>query len=653
MRHKNDVFQHQYQFEAKLLLTGLIIGCFMLITQPFIGASFPKDVLYLPRLTGTVMINGDISEDAWLDNQCNYFTFGSLGFFEVGVYGFYKSNDAIFLAFRIYDDTQYSSEDKLIVGIDPTNQDSPRDTSSTNKFPPRKLQITRNNFVTLWKYDGIAGTYIQENLNNKIQSKISESTTGGYWQVELAIYYLEIGIKDLKNIGLYFLVIDTHSRSSDKQIYYWPVDALPLINGNIEVPLSDHWASGYCLDLDQTAPRPDLFFNQDELFTLNPGNQTKNYTVECGGQNLYKVAIKLRNNFLTDDNATPENVVFHYAAFGAGCFNEIGTVNPTTSILPNGSAPIEKANWTPACIATPPFEITLRAEQHFVDDAISSNNVIINNMKWLKVAGGDSFDIPMTVINCAATAERLAGHSHQLSPTSNPIPNRSLIRNRAVISGWEAETIYLHLNRTGLDSSAEIGKNWNIGFTPLTAADSLYPNPDSSIIDLFHIPLRPDSSSRFFVSGRVPASVTTFVPWPGWLIETLKLKFVTTVLNLPLPEPNHFILPQINPYLGATPSTLKITIYKPDPEMLPSLPSFRIMQSLTTVTIHLLTPLKLHLFGKTILSLLNLGLVASNGILIRSWYRRRWDWKKYLLTGLIVILLLYLIYLIIVWSQVI
>jgi len=113
---------------GNLVKVFFLCSLFILSQFPVDLQSSDKDVFYLPNISDAlpendyfIEIDGNRNETAWSSGNCNWFTFGTPGYFEVEVYGFYK-DDSLFLSLLINDNTQ-NDDDRIFICIDPTGEE--------------------------------------------------------------------------------------------------------------------------------------------------------------------------------------------------------------------------------------------------------------------------------------------------------------------------------------------------------------------------------------------------------------------------------------------------------------------------------------------------------------------------------------------------
>ncbi len=472
---------HSNHLDAKQLtsVTRFLINItffFLLFARSLNAHQSVKDIFYLPDINCRMTIDGSRSEAAWQVNSCNWFTFGARGFFQVTAYGFFQ-NDSLYLAFRIEDGT-LNEEDRLYICIDPNNSGDPQ---GTNNNSLKRYMIKRNGNTTYSYRNTTDNHYILVDTPTptQIQSAVREEIANTYWEIEVKINRNYVGINNIQNIGLYFQVIDFHVQSNDYREYWWPITAHADSFDYTMVPYAIEWANCRCLIPQGTmAPKPDIFFSKDDAMSLRTGN-ANNLTISCNQPN--SIYTRVRNGFLYDNNVTAIPLTFDYAKFGAGCFTRIGDIR-SAEVSPNQSLE-NRITWTPACSDNQPVKVTLRVEHNYTNDAITSNNVMINNMNFRIIDGGNSFSVPVTISNCSEEVELALMNSPERIKTNDPMVVNSPATS--LLSSNQPELFYIYFNRSLVDTTGGKREDWQISFSPLVKGDTLYPKPDPASQDIY------------------------------------------------------------------------------------------------------------------------------------------------------------------------
>jgi len=652
---------------SALLFIASMITSLVFFTHPIQAYITVNDTFYLPDINCQITIDGIRSETAWQANNRNWFTFGSEGYFQVKVFGFYH-DDSLYLAFRLEDNT-YSTEDRLYICIDPNNTGDPADENNGgeeeeeenedewgeryNNNSLKRYTIKRNGNTTYSFRDTTINQYrlmIPQPSNTEIECDIEEGLENSFWEIEIKINQNYVGINNIENFGLYFQVVDFHSESNDYREYWWPISAHADTFAYNKVPFAIEWANGQCLVPSGTnAPRPDIFFDENDVIFLRTGNRD-NLTIICNENN--NIFTKVNNGFLHGSSVNAIPLQFRYAKFGAGCFEPIDEI-ASSMVLPNQAIEASVFNWRPTCSETKPMKVTLRVEHIYLDDAITSNNVMINNMEFREVAGGDSFSVPVTITNCTSEIQQVALRNN----TGNAGLDVSMELNYPEMlppSEMRPDFFYIYIDRAALDMKKGMEENWEIGFDSMVKGDTFFPKKDSEIKNLYLLKLKPGSSTTFLMGVIVPSSASKHVSLWELFLEIFRSKQSRSIYDAYSTSQiqTKTIPASVSDTLTTTPTVIKplprgrvfkikLDVLKVKKTYNVDGRTYRLMKHLGTFgSIVLVKSKPLATVWKIIISLIVLILFAIIIYLLWLWKRSKWDLWKYIVSVIIIILVI-------------
>lgn len=504
-KRQSRKLQQNFRGISRQFFASILVLVFF-ATLPLRAHQNVNDCFYLPELNNSINLNGSRDGNEW--QGANWFTFGTIGYFEVEVYGFH-GNDSLYLAFRI-NDSSNDGRDNLIICIDPENLGDP---DSTNPNSLKQYIVFRTGTTLYSIRTDTSNTYTPVSPSTSgCTNAVNEEST--FWEIEIKIDYIVLDNNfDENNFGLCFQVIDFNGLNSEFTRYIWPISANNLNNfPHFMVPLANDWANGKCVPTGQWASqaKPDIYFHKDHVLDLKTGDTVNDLTLICSGPN--SVSTKLFNHF-SDGSSNSISLEFCYADYGLSCWGQIGNTTPLTMTTESYLEPnVNDPGQLPDCSNSDPILVNLQAEHSCTNDAITSNNVVVRSIAYVDVEGGDTFDTPIEIAYCENDAGDALYYDDKKSKFIAPIQLASSMmfpfqRERTD----RRETFYIYVDRSGLDTTDLEKGYWDIDFTPGAPEDTLLPKPVPDQEDLYTLELQPGDTAGFQMEVVAPVYETN-----GW-----------------------------------------------------------------------------------------------------------------------------------------
>ena len=640
----------QKKFMFPVVLFTIIVFTF---TQP-VTAYHPEsqDCFYLPEDNSQIDFDGGFDNTIW--NNSNWFTFGSEGNAEVKVKGHYYS-EKLYLYFEIKDQKFIANEDLVTICLDPMNSGVLNSANSLVKYdiyyPNGVTAASQFNFDNdEWQIDS--------DFLAHINNRIFYDTNNKIWKVEIELDASNLNLSN-DYFGLYFQVLDFINEDTTFTRYYWPISADCESAEPDFIPTADLWANGHFFT-ESSVTRPDIYFNAADLKVDNP---TDDLQIRYGKHNEFISVI--RKNYLggtSDGNVTDDTILFKYANYGAACYKELGSIDAYANDNANIPGNRTITEFIPACSGCTP-DVTLRTEFTCSLDAISSNNIVVRNMKYTTVEEGDDFAEPITVSNCIeAEVVSIAEHyKNGSSNTDRPIYYASTIMLPLQEEDQDTlETIYLYIDRSGLDTRKAKG-DWQITFTESDTGESIVPEPEDR--DLYKLLLEPGATAKFKMNVAAPIYYDPSYD-EGGLMDLFNYKQLKARKRMIIESKQRTISgkktlsegqhkqeskDEVHDLPGYRLSTLRIKVYKEKQTIAIQDTVYHRMGTLGYFGSEIVVLPKLaNVWFYIVVIVFILILLTAISYLIKLWKTKKWGLEKYLISALIFIFSIVLYYMVII-----
>ncbi|MFZ5518984.1 MAG: hypothetical protein ACOY90_20295 [Candidatus Zhuqueibacterota bacterium] len=642
------------QFVRPLKIFGWLGTLLMiLILLPDVSESTQKsssDCFFIPQNTSIIEIPKEFGGDAW--KNANWFTFGTTGHPEVDVLGKYQLDseskvESLFLAFHIRHDAIPHENDMLTICFDPDNTGIPSAGNVLTRYDifPHPLQTsysycreTNSSGDLMWKAPD------QVPPPDFIQTIANWDIVNNTWQAEITIdcQAFDLTGDEVGSFGLYFQVLDFINDDYTFARYHWPVSAHADEADPDYIPPATEWARGHFINSSSNII-PDYYLNYWDLQVNNSGAA---FEIQLGAENSFST--KVRNVFIEDawsGDPVMGTVTFKMAKFGAACYSEHYSANATI-VTPPEDVDVYA---TRTSNGSGKQTITLRGDLTCDQDAITSNNSMVRNMKYLPTIEGKTFKMSVTIANCLSD-EAIYSTSEKedaTPPTMSPLYASA----SPMMPQDDRETFFLYLDRSELDTS-KLRDEWDVTFIPAeNDSGFLLPVPDSSHKDLYTVLLRPGDSTKFQIQVTAPnykGSSAGSLPLLQGLfhIHAQNAKAASVAMsNQAIALPPDKLMPLLwlsrsnfqKLFPRGVVSGLKVKVYKHKDVVFKDRKSYFLMNVLNNFGAYVEVMPKPAPHWKFIIIIFTIGLLYVFYICFKSWKKRKWDFLKVILNVILVI----------------